>query len=93
MKIIGEVEHGERTVNGRTVAIREIIWKDGGRSFEVWEGDEELTESTGSFDEMPTDEALARFVPPWWFCPLCGARYSEGDEDCILDHLRDKHGM
>lgn len=58
--IIDEVEHGTRTVNGVEASVRELVWNDLGRSFEVHRVDtgEDLTED-GCFDTVPTDEQIA----------------------------------
>ncbi len=58
--IITEIEHHTRVVAGVPVAIRELVWDDLGRSFEVHRVDtgEDLTEDE-CFDTMPTDDQIA----------------------------------
>lgn len=64
------------------------MWTDGGRSFEVvTAGGMDLTED-GCFDTMPTDEQIAALLPEPWFCPKCGAGYSQGDPDLIVEHYQ-----
>jgi hypothetical protein len=57
-----EVFHPEQTVNGVRFQVVELVWKDGGRSFDVYR-----TEGLGlmllltegwSFDNYPTDEQI-----------------------------------
>jgi hypothetical protein len=53
-------ERGTRVVNNVHVRITELIWLDGGRSFEVHrvDDDTDLTED-GCFDTQPTNEQIA----------------------------------
>ena len=92
-RIIDEVAHGTRTVNGVEVAVRELVWNDLGRSFEVHRVDtgDDLTED-GCFDTMPTDEQIGNLLahrqPDWWSCRGCGARFdARTDADLIVDHV------
>ncbi len=94
VRIIDEIEHSTRTVAGIPVRIREVVWEDQGRSFEVHRVDtgEELTVD-GCFDEMPTDEQLGELLadrqPDWWICRGCGARFDASTgADLIVDHVR-----
>lgn len=49
------VDHGTKTVNGTLVQITQLIWPDGGSSFEVIRvADEEELTSEGCFDDYPT---------------------------------------
>ncbi|GAA0911557.1 hypothetical protein Vau01_095560 [Virgisporangium aurantiacum] len=93
--IIDEIEHGTRTVNGIDVTIRELVWNDLGRSFEVHRVDtgEDLTED-GCFDTLPTDEQIADPLadrqPDWWICRGCGTRIdARTGADLIVEHVRD----
>jgi hypothetical protein len=58
-RIIDHIEHGTRTVAGVQVTVRELVWTDLGRSFEVHRSDtgDDLTED-GCFDIMPTDDQI-----------------------------------
>jgi hypothetical protein len=93
--IINDVEHGTRTVAGIDVAVRELVWDDLGRSFEVHRVDtgEDLTED-GCFDTMPTDEQIATLLdlrrPDWWIGRGCGTRIDARiGPNLIVDHVRD----
>ena len=92
--IIDEVEHGLRTVAGVEVSVRELVWDDLGRSFEVHRVDtgDDLTED-GCFDTLPTDEQITDLLalrqPDWWICPGCGTRIdARTGADLIVDHVR-----
>jgi hypothetical protein len=80
--IIDEVEHGVRTVAGVEVRVRELVWNDLGRSFEVHRVDtgEDLTED-GCFDTLPTDEQIAALLsdhrPDWRICRGCADRVDD----------------
>ena len=61
-----EVFHPEQTVNGATVQVVELVWADGGRSFDVYEVKEFglmllLTEAE-SFDCYPTYEQISALL-------------------------------
>ena len=84
--IVTTVERETRRVNGTDVTVFEVVWKDGGRSFEVETfGGIDLTEGN-SFDAMPTDEQIAAILPAAWTC-RCGRVFSENDADLIVDHV------
>jgi hypothetical protein len=59
--VVNEINHGEREVDGVTYTIKELVWTDGGRSFEVWKGDVDLTFNE-SFDAFPTDMDIRKLV-------------------------------
>jgi hypothetical protein len=55
----GSRDHGKRIVKGVEVQINELIWADGGRSFEVFRTkDEEDLTIDGCFDELPTNKQI-----------------------------------
>jgi len=93
-RIINEVDHGSRIVAGVGVRVRELVWDDDGRSFEVHRvdtGDDLTTDEC--FDTMPTDAQiavrLAHRQPDWWICRGCGTRFdARTDGDLIVDHVR-----
>jgi hypothetical protein len=92
-KIIREIDRGTRVVGDSEVRITELIWNDGGRSFEVHDtgaGDDLTT--NGCFDEIPTDAQLHALLnqqaPRTWTCPGCDRRINESDADMIIDHVR-----
>lgn len=80
---------GTRTVKATVVEIIELVWNDGGRSFEVY------TVTTGEdltvdecFDTMPTDDQIAALIPgEVWTCP-CGRQIHDNNADMIVDHAR-----
>ncbi len=93
-RIINEVDHGIRVVAGVQVTVRELVWDDGGRSFEVHRVDtgDDLTEDD-CFDTMPTDgqiaARLAQRQPDWWVCRGCGTCFDGRTQgDLIVDHVR-----
>src|SRR2546421_10759062 len=55
-----EIDRGRRLVAGGPVRITELLWPDGGQSYEVHrvDTDTDLTEHE-CFDAMPTDEQIA----------------------------------
>jgi hypothetical protein len=72
-RVVNEFEHGTRAVAGTLVRITELVWNDGGRSFEVHLagriteaalGDQHDTDLTqdGCFDVMPTDAQIAALL-------------------------------
>ena len=57
---VRSLDCGMYTVNDTVVQITELVWADGGRSFEVWRvSDEADLTSNECFDEFPTDEQIA----------------------------------
>ena len=62
-RIVNEIDHGVRTVATLPVTVRELVWRSGGRSFEVHRVDtgEDLTEA-GCFDTIPTDDQIADLI-------------------------------
>jgi hypothetical protein len=92
-KIIKQIVRGTRVVAKVEVRITELMWDDGGRSFEVHrvDTDEDLTEDE-CFDAPPTDEQIQNLLdqqPDWWLCPGCGTRIDDSQADLIVDHVRD----
>lgn len=92
-KVIKEFDY-QQTVNGIPVLLRELIWSDGGRSWEVFrlgkeEGkeDEELTIDS-CFDQRPSEEMIAFLLAPSprWTCPGCGKSYDNPGSD-VVDHV------
>jgi hypothetical protein len=80
------VEHGIRTVGLIDVTVTELVWRGGGRSFEVYTlGGIDLTEN-GCFDTMPTDAQIVALLGPLWTCG-CGRQIAESDADMIVDHV------
>lgn len=59
--VVSEIDHGDHAVDGITFRIKELVWTDGGRTFEVWKGDVDLT-FDGGFDAFPTDQDIRRLV-------------------------------
>jgi len=56
----GSRDRGKRTVNGVEVQITELIWPDGGRSFElVRVADETDLTPNECFDNLPSDGQIA----------------------------------
>jgi hypothetical protein len=95
-RIVEEVDHGTRQIDGVDVAIVETIWNGGGRSFDVYidgAGDVLLTEDE-SLDAMPSDDQIACLLDahgirpePLWTCPGCGHQIAESQADLITDHV------
>jgi len=90
-----EVDRGTRVVEGVEVRVTELVWSDGGTSFEVHRVDtgEDLTEAE-CFDQLPTDDQIAALLVPrapvdWFACPGCGAVFTDDDGDLYVDHVRD----
>lgn len=89
-RVIKEFDY-EQEVAGIPVLLRELIWDDGGRSWEVFrvDGDEEidLTED-GCFDERPGEEMILTLLAPpeRWICPGCGTPCDPGSD--VIDHVR-----
>ena len=92
-EIVSEVDHGTRMVAGVEVRVTQLVWRDGGTSYEVHRADTgvDLTEAE-CFDQMPTDEQIAALLPPpatWFACPGCGTVFNDGEGDLYVDHVRD----
>lgn len=66
-RIVSEVDHGARTVAGTLVRVTELIWDNGGRSFEVHAtglpGDDVDLTQDGCFDALPTDAQIRALLP------------------------------
>ena len=92
-KIIREIDRGTRVVAGVDVRITELVWDNGGRSFDVHRTDNDapLTEDE-SFDEPPTDQQITvrlehqEPIEPW-VCPGCCAQLDASQADLIVDHV------
>lgn len=61
MKKTAEIDREPITVDDVEYQVTEIIWKNGGRSFDVYKGDKLLTEDE-SLDEYPTAEQIRDLV-------------------------------
>ena len=91
-KIVKTVDRGLRVVADVEVQVTELLWTDGGHSFEVHRVDtgEDLTED-GCFDDPPTDEQIEALLDPpvdWWTCPGCGTSIDASQSDLVVDHVR-----
>ena len=91
--IIRRVDRGVRRLATTTqVAITELLWDDGGHSFQVHLADGTDLTADGCFDEAPTDQQLLRLLhtrPGYWSCPSCHCGIAERHADLITDHVRD----
>lgn len=97
-RIVSAREHGDpRTVAGVKVQVWELIWRSGGRSYDVTvntgENQEDQNELTTeeSFDTVPTDEQITDLLVQYigfWCCQGCGASYHIYEADRILDHTK-----
>lgn len=60
-RIVDEVDHGRRVVDGVPVRVTEIVWNGGGRSFDVCtdDGRQVLLTEDESLDALPDDEEIA----------------------------------
>ncbi len=70
-----EIDRGRRLVAGVPVRITELLWPDGGQSFEVHRVDTDTdTDLTGHecFDAMPTDEQIAILLDQHTTPPAAG---------------------
>jgi hypothetical protein len=74
--VVNEINHGTREVDGVTVKIKELVWTDGGRSFEVWKGQDDLTIGE-CFDAFPTDMEIRKLLRD-------GTEDIEITESCII---------
>lgn len=61
-----EIFHPEQIVNGTQIQVVELVWKDGGQSFDVYKtkdlGLMVLLTDDESFDNYPTDEQIANLL-------------------------------
>ncbi|QGN48004.1 hypothetical protein GKC29_14890 [Micromonospora sp. WMMC415] len=92
-RVIRRIDRGARTIDGIDLHLTELVWDDGGRSFEVrrTDTDLDLTED-GCLDTWPTDEHLANLLRDHagsWSCLGCGAAIGGRQTDLITDHVRD----
>jgi hypothetical protein len=92
-RVVRDIDRGTRTIDGIDLHLTELVWDDGGRSFEVrrTDTDTDLTED-GCLDTWPTDEQLANLLHDHtgaWSCPGCSATIDGGRADLITDHVRD----
>jgi hypothetical protein len=92
-KIVKTVDRGLRVVADVEVQVTELLWTDGGHSFEVHRVDtgEDVTED-GCFDDPPTDEQIKDLLDPpidWWTCRGCGTSIDASQPDLVVDHVRD----
>ena len=91
-KIIGGRDHGIRVTCGIEVRITELIWDDGGRSFEVHrDSDGEDFTQDGCFDTIPTDRELTALVTDrttLWTCRGCGRQIEDSQADLVADHIQ-----
>lgn len=63
-RVVEEIGHGTRTVAGTVVRVTELVWDDGGRSFEVHRQDDGTDLTTDQcFDALPTDAQIAALLP------------------------------
>lgn len=90
--IVRRIDRGVRTIDTSHITITELVWADGGRSFEAHLADgTDLTED-GCFDEYPTDAQLRELLlgrPGCWTCPGCRRHIDDTQADLIVDHVRD----
>ncbi len=70
--IVRSIDRGIRVVAGVEVRVTELVWADGGASFEVHRIDtgDDLTED-GCFDQPPTDKQIENLLRQ---PPLCQDR-------------------
>ncbi|AXH93606.1 hypothetical protein ACFWDZ_08470 [Micromonospora aurantiaca] len=92
-RVIRDIDRGVRTIDGIDLHLTELVWDDGGRSFEVrrTDTDADLTED-GCLDTWPTDEHLANLLRDHggaWSCPGCEITIDSRQPDLIADHIRD----
>jgi hypothetical protein len=90
--IIRSIDHGVRTIDTCQVTITELVWADGGRSFEAHLADGTDLTQDGCFDEYPNDEQLRELLhhrPGSWTCPGCRRHIDDSQADLIVDHVRD----
>lgn len=91
-RIHRRTNRGIRTIDTHQITITELVWTDGGRSFEAHLADgTDLTED-GCFDEHPTDAQLRDLLhqrPGCWTCPGCRRHIDDTQADMIVDHIRD----
>jgi hypothetical protein len=92
-KIVSRVDRGTRVVAGVEVRVTDLLWTNGGHSFEVHRVDTgvDLTED-GCFDDPPTDEQIEDLLDPpvdRWTCRGCGTSIDASQADLVVDHVRD----
>ena len=90
--IIRRIDRGVRRLDTTRVAITELLWDDGGHSFEARLADGTDLTADGCFDEAPTDQQLLHLLhtrPGHWSCPGCHRSIDETHADMITDHVRD----
>lgn len=66
-KVKTEIEHEPQTVGGVDVYVIELVWDDGGRSFDVYRAKDGMClTGSGSFDAMPTTEQIQEVLENWF---------------------------
>lgn len=92
-RVIREIDRGTRTIDNLLVTVTELVWDDGGRSFDAHlTGDGTLLTELESFDTEPDDAQLLNLFDDYrglWRCPGCHTTVAATDHDLVADHLRD----
>jgi len=91
-RVIREIDRGTRTINAICVTVTELVWDDGGRSFDAHLADGTLLTEAETFDAAPDEAQLLDLLDEHrdlWRCTGCHTAVSVTEHDLISDHLRD----
>lgn len=90
-RIIREIDRGTRSINSTEITLTELVWDNGGRSFDVHLTDGTMLTELESFDTMPGDEQLLDLLAKHrslWHCPSCYTTIAVDAHDLVAEHTR-----